>query len=61
MPDKKPNGRPVIVKVTLTEAQGETLAAAAERSGMPLAIYVRSAAIEKAQRDGAKAPTNSKE
>jgi hypothetical protein len=51
MPNKKPSGRPVAVKVTLTQAQAAMLAAAAERAGMPLAIFVRSAAIEKAQRD----------
>ena len=51
MPDKKPNGRPVIVKVTLTEAQGAALQSAADRAGIPLAIWVRMAALEKTQRE----------
>jgi hypothetical protein len=49
MPKKTPTGRPVIVKVTLTKAQGDALQHAAMHLGIPLAIYVRQAAMEKMQ------------
>lgn len=49
---KKPSRRMGVVKVTLTEAEKAILARAAASSGMPLSIYVRVAALEKAQSDG---------
>ena len=38
-----------IVKVTLTEPEKAVLAHAAAAAGIPLSIYVRAAALEKAQ------------
>jgi hypothetical protein len=43
--------RPDVVKVTLAEAEKALLARAADQAGIPLSIYVRAAALEKAQRD----------
>jgi hypothetical protein len=41
--------RPAIVKVTLTESEKAILSRAAATAGIPLSIYVRAAALEKAQ------------
>ena len=38
-----------IIKVTVSEAERTLLAKAASQSGLPLALFVRSAALEKAQ------------
>lgn len=38
-----------IVKVTLTEPEKAVLSRAAAAAGIPLSIYVRAAALEKAQ------------
>jgi hypothetical protein len=43
--------RPDVVKVTLAEAEKAVLAKAAGQAGIPLSIYVRAAALEKAQRE----------
>jgi uncharacterized protein (DUF1778 family) len=45
--------RPGVIKVTVSEAEKAALAKAASAAGIPLSIYVRAAALEKAQaRDG---------
>ena len=50
MPGTKKSARRVdVVKVTLSEAEKAILARAAASTGMPLSIYVRVAALEKAQ------------
>lgn len=41
--------RTFIVKVTLTAPEQAMLSRAAEKAGIPLSIYVRAAALEKAQ------------
>lgn len=40
--------RMAIVKVSLTETEREILSRAATQAGIPLSIYVRAAALEKA-------------
>ena len=47
--DLKNSKRLSIVKVTLTEPEKDMLARAAAQAGIPLSIYVRAAALEKAQ------------
>ena len=50
MPGSKKSTRRVdVVKVTLNEQEKAVLARAAAATGMPLSIYVRAAALEKAQ------------
>ena len=53
VPAEKQASGPVI-KITITEAQKAAFAAAAARIGVPLAIYVRMAAIEKTEREASK-------
>jgi hypothetical protein len=45
---------PLLSKVTLTEAEKSALTKAAQQAGVPLATYLRLAALEKAQREAAK-------
>ena len=45
---------PLLSKVTLTEAEKSALTKAARQAGVPLATYLRLAALEKAQREAAK-------
>jgi hypothetical protein len=40
---------PAVIKVTVSEAEKAALAKAANRASLPLATYVRVAALEKAQ------------
>jgi predicted GIY-YIG superfamily endonuclease len=48
-----PKGRRYVLRVTVSEAEKAALAKAASAAGIPLSIYVRAAALEKAQaRDG---------
>jgi uncharacterized protein (DUF1778 family) len=47
--EKKTSRRAEIVKVTLTGPEKAVLARAASAAGIPLSIYVRAAALEKAQ------------
>jgi hypothetical protein len=46
---KQPTGR--VIKVVVEDDQQVMLATAAKRAGIPLATYVRLAAIEKATRE----------
>ena len=41
--------RPGVIKVTVSAEEKATLARAAHAAGIPLSIYVRAAALEKAQ------------
>jgi hypothetical protein len=50
--------RSVVVKVTLTEAEGTMLTDTADRAGIPLSIYVRAAALEKTRANQPNGPTN---
>ena len=42
---------PLVSKVTLTAAEKSALTKAAKQAGVPLATYLRLAALEKAQRE----------
>ena len=44
-----PKGTRHLIKVTVSEAEKAALAKAASAAGIPLSIYVRAAALEKAQ------------
>jgi hypothetical protein len=46
-----PERRPYASRMTVSEPQKAVLAKAAVKAGIPLSIYVRAAALEKAQRD----------
>jgi hypothetical protein len=45
---------PAVIKVTVSDAEKAVLAKAAAQASLPLATYVRVAALEKAQREAAK-------
>lgn len=47
--DKSPSRREGVVKVTVSDQEKAALQRAADKAGIPLSIYVRAAALEKAK------------